>query len=104
MPNHSNRNKKPDRITDFENDNTLKDEFQDDVKEDDISILNTDKAAKKEAEYKEEKEVEYGYHRNTGVDDVVAKNDKEDATTNVRTSDIDRFWAKKKKQGNLTRS
>ena len=55
MPNHSNRNKKPDRTTDFENDNTLKDEFQDDVKEDDISILNTDKVKKREAEFNEGK-------------------------------------------------
>ena len=93
MPNHSNRNKKPDRTTDFENDNTLKDEFQDDVKEDDISILNTDKVKKREAEYNEGKgkEVEYRFYRNTGEDDFVAKNDNEDTTTNVRTNDIERF-------------
>ena len=93
MPNHSNRNKKPDRTTDFENDNTLKDEFQDDVKEDDISILNTDKVKKREAEYNEgkEKEVEYRFYRNTAEDDFAANNDNEDATTNVRTNDIDRI-------------
>ena len=71
----------------------MKDEFHDDVRENDISILDTDKAAKKDAEYKEEKEkeVEYGFYTNIGANDAVAKNDNKDATTNVRTSDIDRF-------------
>ena len=93
MPNHSNRNKEPERTTYFENDNTLKDEFQDDVKEDDISISNTDKVKKREAENREGKgkDVEYRFYRNTGEDDFVAKSDNEDATTNVRTNAIDKF-------------
>ena len=65
----------------------MKDEFHDDVKENDISILDTDK----DVEYKEEKEMEYGFYTNIGANDAVAKNDNKDATTNARTSDIDRF-------------
>ena len=76
----------------FENDQTFKEEFQDDVKEDNLSILDTDNATKNETEYKEEKEVDYGFHRKVGMDHAVAKNYKEDATTNVSTSDIDSFY------------
>ena len=76
----------------FENDNTFNEEFQDDVKEDDLSILDTDKAAKKETEYKKEREEEYGFHRKVGADHAVAKNDNENATTNASTSDIDSFY------------
>ena len=89
LPKH---NKEYERTRYFENDNTFNEEFQDDVKEDDLSILDTDKAVKKETEYKKEREEEYGFHRKVGADHAVAKNDNEDATTNVSTSDIDSFY------------
>ena len=85
-------NKEFERPRYFENDNTFNEEFQDDVKEDDLSILDTDKAAKKETEYKREGEEEYGFLRKVGADHAVAKNDNEDATKNVSTSDIDSFY------------
>ena len=84
-------NKEFERTRYFENDNTFNEEFQDDVKEDYLSILDTDKAAKKETKYKKEREEEYGFHRKVGADHAVAKDDNEDATTNVRTNYIDRF-------------
>merc|ERR1711934_1233722 len=89
LPKH---NKEYERTRYFENDNTFNEEFQDDVEEDDLSILDTDKAVKKETEYKKEREEEYGFHRKVGADHAVAKNDNEDATTNVSTSDIDSFY------------